>query len=346
MRKALLLFLGVFGVACSESESPSPGVQLVAVEAPAAFGGTVPYPERNPFSEAGISLGRQLFFDKRLSGNNQLACASCHLPQLAFTDGIPLSSIGVGGNPLARHAPPLFNLAWAKNGLFWDGGASDLESLSFAPLQHPDEMGQDIAELLEELRVVEEYRNLFREAFGADTLHSALVVRALAQYQRTLVSANSRYDRIVTGTSDETFSEAELRGKQLFEQKCTSCHLPPFFTDFGFHNNGLDNSFPTEPEHPAQGRFRITLNPADMGKFKTPSLRNLAFTAPYMHDGRFATLEAVLDHYDNGMKDSETLEAVFRQESGDLGVALTAQHKADLLAFLQTLNDSSFVEKH
>jgi cytochrome c peroxidase len=289
-----------------------------------------------------------LFYDPVLSENNQLSCATCHQPSRAFTDGLALSAQGVSGKLLHRNAPSLVNLAWHK-GLFWDGGASDLESLVFGPLTHPDEMGQDLHALVQELDEKAVYRDMFKRAFGEDTIYSALVGRALAQYLRTLISANSRFDQFIRNEAGANFSGIELKGIEVFDQKCGCCHLfglgkNDFFTDHQYHNNGLDSAFSSGPEGILQGRFRITRDSADMGKFKTPSLRNIALTTPYMHDGRFATLEQVLDHYDSKMKYFHTLDSIFHETEGRVGISLTEGEKEAIIVFLHTLTDTAFVQ--
>ncbi len=339
MKNTLFSIVFLWGVvACStETETVVPPSVV-----PPYFASDIPSPERNPLTAEGIELGRRLFYDPALSANGVISCASCHQQTIAFTDGEALSAKGVSGKPLLRHAPTLTNLAWHENGLFWEGGATDLESLTFAPLTHPDEMAMDLEQLVEILKTRYDYPQRFQRAFGIDTIHVAFVARALAQFQRTLISDDSRYDRY--RRNEATLAEPELRGMTVFQQKCASCHSSDFFTDHAFHNNGLNASFPDGFEGIFQGRFRITLDPTDMGKYKTPTLRNVMLTAPYMHDGRFATIEEVLQHYTNGMYDSPTLAPVFRQEDGQLGLSLTQQEQQDLIAFLHTLTDSTFIQ--
>ncbi len=272
--------------------------------------------------------GKKLFFDARLSRDKDLSCASCHVPSLAFSDGKALRT-SKRGRQLDRNAPALFNLAWMDKGLFWDGGARTLERLALAPLTHPDEMGMDVQKLPQKLRATGDY---------SDTISLQGILVALADYQRSLTSFSAKYDRVKAGK--ESFSEKEEQGYILYQQHCAACHAEGLFTDNDFHNNGLNAAFPTEAEHPEQGRFRITLDSADMGKFKTPSLRNLSFTAPYMHEGRFRSLEAVLEHYQSGIQPSKTLDERLQRP-----IFLSEAERMALLAFLRTLNDSSFVNR-
>ncbi|MCW3466307.1 cytochrome-c peroxidase [Chitinophaga nivalis] len=312
-------------------------IPAAILSVPAGFPALPATPD-NPLSPDGIALGRQLFYDTRLSGNNQLSCATCHRPELAFSDGEALSRAGVSGKRLSRHAPTLMNLAWAVNGLFWDGGATNLESQAFGPLTHPDEMGQDLETLVQELKAVPAYVSLFNKVFQRD-IRATDVVKALAQFQRTLISGNSRYDQYLRGTA--TLNVQEQQGLQLVARHCNRCHAGALFTDQQYHNNGLDRDFTnTAEEGLFQGRYRVTYAAADLGKYRTPTLRNLVYTAPYMHDGRLPDLTAVLDHYSDGIQPGITTDA---QLSG--GLHLDKQEKAAILAFLHTLTDEQFITR-
>lgn len=324
----------------SSALAPAPPVSLAArlPRPPRNLAASIPTPERNPLTVAGIELGRRLFFDPTLSANNQVSCATCHHPDKAFTDGEALGRAGQSGEPLRRNAPTLVNLAWHP-GYFWDGGGYDLESQAFAPIKHPDEMGQNLDELLVELAARPPYLELFARAFP-DGLTLPNVVRAIAQFERSLISANSRYDQHVRGEG-VALTDAELDGLAVFRRHCGSCHRPDFFTDHDFHNNGLDEAYPEDHERLAWGRGRITGAEADIGRYKTPTLRNVMLTAPYMHDGRFARIEDVLAHYRSGVKRSPTLAPVLAR-GGRLGIPLTAADERALIAFLHTLTDLTF----
>lgn len=301
---------------------------------------TLPVPERNPLTREGVLLGRKLFYDVRLSGPNTVACATCHLPEKAFSDGVALASHGASGRPLPRHAPALQNLAWAT-GYFWDGGATDLESQAFGPIRNPDEMNQDLAALVTELGAVPEYPALFRAAFPALGLSTVTIARALAQFERTLITGNAPYDRWVRHEAGATLAADAVAGLAVVRQKCGACHAGDLFTDNAYHNNGLDTTYSAALERLAWGRARITDQAADLGKYKTPTLRNVALTAPYMHDGRFPTLDAVLDHYDHGVLPSATLDAAV-QPGGTPGLRLSPDERRQIMAFLQTLTDTTF----
>ena len=303
--------------------------------APAHFPAPIPSPARNPMTPEGVALGRHLFHEPMLSSNSKVSCATCHHPAKAFTDGQPLGTSGVSGEALKRHAPTLANVAWMP-ALFWDGGGSNLESQSFAPLTHPDEMGLYLRDAVKLLAAQPDYVARFDAAFD-DGITIPNLVRALAQFQRTLVSASSRYDRYIQGDS-QALNAQERSGEALFLARCSPCHAPPLFTDHAFHNNGLDDSYPEDDERLAWGRARITQDLRDKGAYKTPTLRNITLTAPYMHDGRFATLREVFTHYREGITPSPTLAAPLSS-----GLAMTDAEEEAITAFLHTLTDKTFI---
>ena len=285
----------------------------------------------NPYTREGFELGRKLFGDPLLSVDGSISCASCHRQEAAFADAGMAFSLGVGGQLGLRNSPPVFNMAWNRS-FMWDGGINHIEVVPFAPIIDPLEMGEDLGNVVRKLNEHADYPARFQEVFGRSPIDDQQLFLALAQYMGNLVSAGSRYDRHVQG--EAALTPAELNGMQVFRAHCASCHQEPLFTDHGFHNNGLD-VVPVD-----EGRYRITLDPADMGRFKTPSLRNVALTAPYMHDGRLATLEAVVVHYATGIAASATLDAQLLPPGG---LGLSAQELADLLAFLHSLTDHAFV---
>jgi cytochrome c peroxidase len=303
-----------------------------------------PLPEAlHAATPAGVELGRRLFFDPRLSGNDTISCASCHAPALAFSDGVALSSHGASGKPLHRNAPSLANIAWAP-ALFWDGGSKNLESLVFGPITHPDEMGEDVDRLVAQLAADRSLRAAFVRAFPGTRSTNAVtaphVMRALAMYMRSLVSAESRYDRWARGEG-AALDAREQRGLAVHRARCASCHATDLFTDHRYYDIGLDDATALTGEDPRRGRARVTFDAADERAFRTPTLRNLRYTAPYMHDGRFATLDDVLDHYRDGIHATPTLAPALRD-----GLALTDDEARDLLAFLATLDDETFVRRH
>lgn len=317
--------------ACMQPKQPQPYV----FDMPLPLGESVPQPPHNRATVEGVALGRMLFFDKRLSANKRLSCASCHQPEKSFADTAALASRGVSGKSLLRHAPALINLAWSEN-LFWDGGVRNLESLTFAPLRHPDEMGADLPRLIAELQAIPEYQRAFRAAFGTDSVTAALMSRALAQYQRTLIAADSRYDRYRRG--ELQLNSLELEGLAVFEQHCARCHTPPLFTDGKFHRNGLPLPAAIDSAGVLLGRQRITLRAEDFGKYKTPTLRNILLTAPYMHDGSLPDMASVLNHY-AALPDS----LIGTHRLPDRSFRSANRHA--LIAFLHTLTDSSLLQR-
>jgi cytochrome c peroxidase len=302
-------------------------------------------PADNPLTVEGVELGRRLFYDPILSVNGQMSCATCHKQEKAFTDGEAFS-LGVRGLPGKRSTMSLANLAFNANGFFWDGRVVSLEEQAFFPVEDHLEMNEDWTNVEKKLRQNTEYPALFRKAFGIERkaeLTKNLVVKALAQFERTLISANSRTDRIVE-MNDGFFEDDEERGRRLFffepgdvlHPGCSHCHFNPFYTDNNFHNNGLD-SVATLEAFKDLGRGAFTKNRFDNGKFRVPTLRNIELTAPYMHDGRFKTLEEVLESYSKGGHNIEN------ENANIASFPLTAQNKQDLIAFLKTLTDTSFV---
>lgn len=343
IRKSLygFILIGIALIACDRSDDEPLPEEIYQVEVPSNFS-EMPIPEDNPFYKSKINLGRMLFYDPILSANNQVSCATCHKQSIAFTDALALSDKGVSGNKLLRHSPALMNLAWMP-GLFWEGGSINLESLSLAPIGHPDEMGQNMQELLNELNNHDTYPELFKEAFGVEQIRPREILHSLAQFQRVLISGNSRYDQLIRGDDVNALNYLELEGLSVYRQKCSSCHTEGLFTDNSYHNNGIDSAWnDLSGDYIFTGRFRITFDSSDLGKFKTPSLRNVTLTAPYMHDGRFKDLNAVLDHYENGVKESTTLDSLF-QNGEKIGIEFEEGERAALLAFFESLVDDDFL---
>jgi cytochrome c peroxidase len=298
-------------------------------------------PIENPQTVEGIALGKQLFFDPILSGDNSQACADCHAPENAFSDSDRFSE-GIDGTLGNRNSMPLFNLAWNYDEkFFWDGNTFSLEHQVFVPVTDPTEMASIWTEVEQKLQQHQDYPNLFKKAFGTSKIDSILITKAIAQFERTLISSNSKFDKFLLG--EVTLTPEEQNGFNVFMDEtrgdCFHCHgsdKNPLWTDNIFHNNGLDETFTDF------GLGSVTGDPADNGKFKSPSLRNLAFTAPYMHDGRFATLEEVINHYSEGLKNSSTIDPLMKKVSQG-GVGLSAQDKADLKTFLLSLSDYEFI---
>ena len=343
--KAVFVSL-ILGSCETTGEDPMPvietGTTRMSLEIPAHFPALV-YMESNPLTEEGVLLGKKLFFDKGLSANGKVSCAGCHAPTLAFSDGVSIPRNGVSGKLLERHSPALFNMAWMGNGLFWDGGSKNLESQAFGPLTHADEMGMDMNELEHRLIADEAYAALFESAF-ADGVLAQNVGKALAQFERTLISANSKYDQSLNSSTGVVLSESELKGLTLVRKHCVSCHEGELFTDNKFHNNGIDDDFSDKShEMVLLGRYRISHDENDIGAFKTPSLRNSMITAPYMHDGRFTTMDEVLDHYSTGVAAVSTTSRLVFQNEGKAGIPLSKDEKSAIKDFLNALTDYEFI---
>jgi len=344
---ALLTFLVV---ACNKTKEPA--------EEPVVFDDT-PYvmeygalpppnlPEDNPLTKAGVQLGRMLFYEKKLSGDNTQACADCHRQEHAFTDTSRFS-IGIAEMPGHRQAMSVFNMAWHTNDFFWDGRAELLRDQALMPIQDELEMNESLENVVAKLNDIQMYRDQFIRAFGSEEITTEKIALALEQFMLSIVSYNSKYDRYLAGI--ENLSESEERGRELYFTEynpffpqysgadCQHCHGGMNLENDLYQNNGLD----TDANITDIGREAVTDNPYDKAKFKVPSLRNIALTPPYMHDGRFQTLEEVIDHYNEGIQTSETADptVIYTQETG---LMLTEQDKQDLLNFLHTLTDETLI---
>jgi cytochrome c peroxidase len=303
-------------------------------------------PRDNPLTVERVELGRTLFFDKQLSVNNRQSCADCHAPEKAFTDG-RRTARGAEGDFGPRNSMPLFNLAWKKE-FFWDGRAKSLREQVLQPIQNPVEMHQSLTNLVAKLQTRNsdfDYPALFAAAFGSPEITAEKISLALENYLLTLTSFNAKFDRVLCG--EEKFTAEEQRGFELFSTEydprrgqfgadCFHCHGGPLFQSQSFANNGSDGAFKDI------GREKVTGKASDRGKFSVPSLRNVALTAPYMHDGRFRTLEEVIEHYSTGIPRSATLDPNLAKHP-DGGVPLSAQDKHALVAFLKALTDDKYL---
>ncbi|MEC8401128.1 MAG: cytochrome c peroxidase [Bacteroidota bacterium] len=309
-------------------------------------------PADNPLTEEGVHLGRLLFWETRLSQDNSMSCGTCHLPEVSFADPEPYST-GVTGAVGTRNAMALINMGWASS-FFWDGRALTLEEQIFEPIPHPAEMNQPWSEAVAKLQADDtsiNYPQRFFDAFGTTDITADLVTKAIAQFVRTMISADSKFDQWRRGEVELT--DSEYNGYQMFLREggdpevvpggqfgadCFHCHGEAGlqFTDHLFHNNGLDPTFEADP-----GRVLVTGNPLDSGLFRTPTLRNVALSAPYMHDGRFSTLEDVVEHYNTGGVASSTIDPFMKYAAG--GLSLAPSQKEDLIAFLHTLTDTVFI---
>jgi cytochrome c peroxidase len=301
-----------------------------------------PYPADNIPSEAGVKLGHTLFYDQILSRGNFLACANCHMQERAFADPRRMS-VGVHGELTERTSMPLFNLVYATH-FFWDGRAPSLRAQALIPIENTIEMDERLDNVVRKLSRRPPYPELFRSAFGDGDITPERIGLALEQFMLTLISDDSKYDRVENGT--EHFTPAEQRGYVLFTTdkvpgkpgsgaSCVQCHTPPFFTTHAFANNGID------PANKDPGLETVSKKPEDRGRFKIPSLRNIGMTKHYMHNSRFETLEEVIDYYNTGVTATPQLDP--RMAAFQEGLGLTKAQVADLIAFLHTLTDETFL---
>ena len=345
MKNNCLFLLAVFLLMqCSSKEATVYTPVPYTLEVPTQFTNKLIapiIPANNPLTEEGVALGKKLFFDRKLSGNNTQSCATCHSPQKSFTNNLQFNE-GIQGILGTRNSMPLFNLAWNFDERFaWDGKEVGLEKQALEPVRNPIEMHANWETVAEKLQASPEYPDLFLQAFGNSEIDSVLITKALAQFERTLISGNSKFDRYLNG--ETTLTPQESAGFNVFMDEakgdCFHCHGSdnnPLWTDNKFHNNGLDSNFSV------LGLGAVTGDTNDNGKFKSPSLRNLIFTAPYMHDGRFATLDEVIQHYSEGLQPSATIDPLMKKVNQG-GVGLSLQEKANLKAFLLSLSDPDFV---
>ncbi|SMD36815.1 cytochrome c peroxidase [Reichenbachiella faecimaris] len=323
---------------------------------PEFFGDRYEIPADNSFTVEGIALGRNLFYEKQLSRNSQVSCGSCHQQSKAFTDGAKFS-IGLNGELTGRSSMSLVNLLWQTK-FFWDGRVQSLEEQALQPIQDHIEMDLTLEEAVERLSDSDVYPQQFLEAFETEEITSDLIAKALGQFMRTLVSSNSKYDQHLQG--EDVLTDQEKLGMDLFFThpepntglrggNCGDCHLNILTAGNregyqGFHNNGIDSEESLE-----DGLMIVTGKATDKGKFKAPSLRNIALTAPYMHDGRMATLEEVLDHYNENIQTSTTLDVLITNATNNpesvlpVMLGLTEEEKQAIIAFLHTLTDEIFI---
>ena len=335
MRIRILLYFSLFIFASlllmsagKMLQSPTP----IAFKIPKGF----PKPptnifKNNPLTEEGFQLGKKLFYDGRLSKDGQVSCASCHQQYAAFSTYDHDLSHGVNNSFSTRNAPGLINLAWMTQWQ-WDGGINHIEMQPLAPMTAANEMGETLDSILFKIKADTSYRRLFKNAFGDANITSAKMLKALAQFTGSLVSADSKYDKVKRG--EAKFIEPEEKGYELFKANCNSCHREPLFTDNSFRNNGLGlNRFKDI------GRQAISLQKGDSLKFKVPTLRNVGLTIPYMHDGSFSTLDKILDHYTSLDTASAIIDPLLKKK-----INLNSKEKKQLILFLYTLTDTAFAK--
>jgi cytochrome c peroxidase len=333
----LLLFISAISLSCSNEfegevfEEDRP----YNLEIPTYFPALAFDIEKNPITVNGVALGKKLFYEGKLSRNNTISCGFCHIQENAFTHhGHPVSH-GVDDRLGIRNAPAIQNMAWLKN-YTWDGVSHNLDERSLVPITTDFEMDSSIPEVVSKLNADANYKKLFKAAFGDDNINGERILKALSQFMVTMVSADSKYDQVKKGTA--IFTNEESQGKNLFNNKCASCHSGELFTDESYRNTGMYYN----SQYDDRGRYRVTLDWNDNMKFRVPSLRNIEYTAPYMHDGRFYTLEAVLNFYSDNVENQSNLDPILKQ-NGHIGIAMNTIEKQYLIAFLKTLGDQQFI---
>ena len=345
-----------FTFSCCDDEMPPPTGDLTDIPyAPEDYDLVRPtdfpsmlIPSNNPLTKEGVDLGRHLFYDKILSADLSMACADCHLPELNFADGKKFST-GIDGLEGKRSSMSLVNVGYVERGLFWDGRVISLEDQALLPIEDVLELHDTWENVVTKLKAHPDYPTKFRKAFGIDDTNEItkeLAAKALAQFERTLISYQSDFDKVfILGAGEATASEARghamffdeaAQGSGLPDAECSHCHNAPLMTSDAFFNNGID-SVNSLLDFEDIGHGLVTADTIDNGKFRAPSLRNIALTAPYMHDGRFQTLEEVIDHY------SDHLHTTYNSDVNARRINLNASQKQDIINFLHMLTDTAFI---
>ena len=337
MKHLVILLVFPFLMSCSNDDDQEYQSIPIDFQVPSNFPPLAYDLSNNPLTEKGFELGKKLFYDGRLASDGLVSCGFCHIQEDAFTHHGHTVSHGVNNNVGTRNAPPIQNLAF-QTAFMWDGATTHLDLQSIIPFTSPIEMNGNFSDAIIMMKDDATYRKLFKQAFPDSEINSENMLKALGQFMVMVTSSNSKFDKYRRNEPGGTLSTNELEGYEIFNDKCASCHATDIFTDNSYRNNGL----PVNPAVNNIGRYRVTELEQDLYKFKVPSLRNIEKTAPYMHDGRFFTLEAVLNHYSSGVVNSSTLDASLNN-SGALGIPLSASEKSKLIAFLKTLTDNEFL---
>lgn len=309
--------------------------QAYDLEIPADFPALAFDRDKNPVTVNGVALGKKLFYEGRLSRNNSISCGFCHIQENAFTHhGHPVSH-GIDNRLGIRNASPIQNMAFLRN-YTWDGVSHNLDERSLVPITTDFEMDSSMPEVVGKLNADANYKKLFKAAFGDENITGERVLKAISQFMATMVSADSKYDRVLKGKT--AFTAEENEGYKLFRTNCASCHSGALFTDESFRNTGMYYN----AQYNDRGRYRVTLDWNDNMKFRVPSLRNVEYTAPYMHDGRFTTLEAVLNFYSDLVENQPNLDPLLKKD-GHVGIRMNPSEKQYIIAFLKTLSDQNFI---
>ncbi|WP_158976866.1 cytochrome-c peroxidase [Cellulophaga sp. L1A9] len=338
MKKILFFLSLILAFSCNDSDDYIEINELLTIEQPSNFPALEYDIDANPPTENGFELGKKLFYDGDLSRVGYISCGFCHEQSSAFTHHGHQFSHGVDGLEGTRNTPSIQNMAYMTH-FMWDGAIDHLDLFPIAPITNEVEMDETITNVLSKLSADSEYPSLFAQAFDDGEINSENFLKALSQFMVMMVSSNSKYDKYVRNEDAIILTDLELEGLAIFKTNCATCHATDLFTDRSFRNNGLA-PYTTIND---LGRYNVTGLVEDKYKFKVPSLRNVALTAPYMHDGRFGSLEAVLDFYTDGVVESATLDPEL-QIDGALGLLLSITDKAALVAFLNTLTDEEYID--
>lgn len=342
MKKTLFLVLLSALFSCQNDDSGDyidvESNELLELNIPSNFPELAQDISKNLPTEKGFELGKKLFYDGRLSRDGTISCAFCHEQSSAFTHHGHDFSHGIDNLAGIRNAPAIQNMAFQKE-YFYDGASNSIEMLSINPIHNPVEMDENMANIVAKLKQDPAYVKLFKQAFESGEITSGNTLKALAQFMTMMVSSNSKYDKYVRKEAGGNMNSQELQGLSIFQNKCSACHESDLFTNSSFRNNGL----PPNPNLNDLGREVVTGFETDRYKFKVPSLRNVALTAPYMHDGRFGSLNSVLNFYSNGVQHSATLDPLLNQ-NGTLGIQLSQEEKEAIIAFLKTLTDEEYIK--
>jgi cytochrome c peroxidase len=335
--KYLLLLILPFIMCCENDRDDTYQNIPIVFEVPSNFPEPAYNFTNNPLTEKGFELGKKLFYDGRLASDGIVSCGFCHEQSSAFTHHGHTFSHGVDDAIGTRNTPSIQNLAYQST-FMYDGATSHLDLQAIIPFTSPIEMNGNFTSAINMMKNDAEYKKLFKIAFTDGQVNAENMLKALGQFMVMVTSSNSRFDKYRRKETGGTLSDTELEGYTIFKSKCASCHATDLMTDHSFRNNGLS----VNPIFKDVGRYRVTELDSDLYKFKVPSLRNVEKTAPYMHDGRFGTLEAVLNHYDTGIVSSVTLDPILNQ-NGKLGISLSESEKSQLIAFLKTLTDTEYL---
>ncbi|TRX39792.1 cytochrome-c peroxidase [Flavobacterium restrictum] len=335
-KQLLLLILPLFVSCSNDSDDTYQNIPL-EFKVPSNFPPPTYNFAANPLTEKGFELGKKLFYDGRLASDGIVSCGFCHEQANAFTHHGHTLSHGVGNGVGTRNTPSIQNLGY-QTSFMYDGATTHLDLQPIIPFTNPVEMNGDFTKAITMMKADASYQKLFKIAFANGQINAENMLKALGQFMVSITSSNSRFDKYRRHETGGTLTETELKGFAVFNAKCTSCHATDLMTDNSFRNNGLAVNQAINDV----GRYKVTLLAVDKYAFKVPSLRNIAKTAPYMHDGRFGTLEAVLNHYATGVENSATLDPLLKQNQ-KLGIALSETDKIQLIAFLETVTDTEYL---